>query len=230
MTKNTYNGFHKDFLKFLSDLKLNNNKDWFDKNRDFYDKEIKNTSKLFVFEIGNQFLEKGLPFVADTKISLFRINRDIRFSQNKDPYKTNIGIYFPYSINPETAKKSTPIGFYCHFEPESCFVAGGFYMPEPAELKHYRTRIYSDFEEFSKIIENKEFKSNFPEVLKMSEPLKKVPLGFPKEHQSAEFLKMKDLSYTCKIPTDLIHTNELIPFLIKKAEIITPFLTFLNND
>ncbi len=230
MPQNTFMGFNKDFLKFLSDLKVNNNKDWFDKNRPFYESEIKNTSKLFVYEMGNLFIEKGLPFVADSKISLFRINRDVRFSSNKNPYKNNISMYFPFSITPETAKKSTPVGLYCHFEPNNCFIAGGFYMPESAELNHFRNRIFTEFDEFTRIIESKNFKSNFPEIIRMTEPLKRVPAGFPKEHPSAEFLKLKDLSFTCTVPIELINSSKLLDFIVQKAELIAPFLNFLSID
>ncbi len=225
-----FKGFHADFMKFLKELKENNNREWFAKNKKFYDDEIKAASKNYVYDLGYYFNCNHLPFVADEKISLFRIHRDVRFSQNKDPYKTNIGIYFPFTFTPATAKKSTSIGLYVHFEPGNCFVAGGYYMPEPAELKHFRTKIYEEFEEFELIVNDVSFKTQFPDILKMSEPLKKVPLGFPKEHPSANYLKMKDLSFTASFSDGIINSEELLKFTEQKAEALVPFLTFLLSN
>ena len=226
----TFNGFDKGFLEFLQNLKQNNTKDWFAKNKNYYDKHIKSSCKNLVYDLGNYFYSNHLPYVADDKISLFRIHRDVRFSPNKDPYKTNIGLYFPFSFNPALAKKSTSIGLYLHFEPNNCFVAGGYYMPEPAELKQFRTRIYEDFEEFDSIINSEIFKSHFTDIMKMTEPLKKVPLGFPKEHPSVEYLKIKDLSFTAVIPENIIYSTELLEFAKQKAEVLTPYLAFLLNN
>lgn len=172
-------------FKFLKDLKKNNNREWFEKNRPRYE-QAKNNFIEYVDELIANVSKfdpalKGL----EAKKCLFRINRDVRFSNDKSPYKTNFGA----SINPGGKKSPIP-GYYVHIEAGECFIAGGSYMPEPDKLKAIRQEIDYNLKEFKKIVEEKTFKKLFKDLYAEGK-LVTAPKGYPKEHVAIEFLKLK---------------------------------------
>ena len=116
MAKNTaFTGFSKDTIKFFDGLRKNNNKDWFEQHRDMYENSVLEPSKAFVVAMGARLRAIAPRIIAVPKVnkSLFRINRDTRFSLNKSPYKTNLGIYFWEGVRPRMECS----GFYFHLEP-----------------------------------------------------------------------------------------------------------------
>jgi uncharacterized protein (TIGR02453 family) len=143
-------------LEFLKDLAENNNKPWFDENRDKYliaKKEIESFTIKLIQEFGDTE-----PSIAnlEAKECLFRINRDVRFSKDKSPYKTNFGI----SLNPG-GKKSDLAGYYIHIEPGKSFVGGGLWMPMPEQLGKIRQEIDYNLEQFEELIKAQTFKKVF---------------------------------------------------------------------
>lgn len=176
-----------EILEFLSELSKNNSKEWFDKNRiryqelreSFIDQTAEMIKEISIFD--------GRVRFENPRKSIFRINRDIRFSKNKSPYKTNFGAF----IVPE-GKKSGNAGYYFHLEPDNCFVAGGIYRPQASELKKIRWAIFENTEEYIKIIENKEFKNTFGEIV--GDKLKNPPRGFDKNFEHIDLLKYKDFT------------------------------------
>lgn len=176
-----------EILEFLSELSKNNSKEWFDKNRiryqelreSFIDQTAEMINEISIFDGSVRF--------ENPRKSIFRINRDIRFSKNKSPYKTNFGAF----IVPE-GKKSGNAGYYFHLEPDNCFVAGGIYRPQASELKKIRWAIFENAEEYIKIIENKEFKNTFGEIV--GDKLKNPPRGFDKNFEHIDLLKYKDFT------------------------------------
>lgn len=172
-------------LRFLTALKKNNNKDWFDKNRSFYDTAKRN----FIAFVDSVIIEltrfdKGIAGL-EAKKCLFRINRDVRFSKNKSPYKTNFGAI----ISPGGKKSQLP-GYYIHLEPGEAFVAGGVWMPEAAKLNAIRQEIDYNLKEFKKIVNDKNFKKHFG-TLSQDEILVNAPKGYAKDSPALEFLKLK---------------------------------------
>jgi uncharacterized protein (TIGR02453 family) len=221
-----FNGFNSTISKFFIELENNNNKEWFDKNRDFYINEIREPVKLLVENLAILFYSNGLPYIADTKKSIFRINRDIRFSKNKEPYKTNIGIFFPYTIGQTIDKKPESIGLYLHYERNGCFIAGGLHMPSPKNLRLIREKLLTDFDEFEKILGDRNFSKEFPGGL-LGERLEKTPRGFPKEHPADEYMRMKEFTVYCDIDEREFFSSKIINILIEKAKAIEPFCRFL---
>ena len=146
-----FDGYTPDVKEFFRNLKNNNTKSWFDDHREFYINNIREVTKTLVNDMGMRFARLGLPYIADPKRSLFRINRDIRFSNNKDPYKTNLGVFFPFSLSPTVQKPVHAMGLYFHFEDSETFIAGGIHSPMPSDLKAIRKRISQDWEELIKI-------------------------------------------------------------------------------
>jgi len=226
MKSEIFTQFNHAIAKFFKDLEKNNNKNWFDVNRSFYEKEIKEPLKQFVAVMADLFYANDMKYIADSKKSLFRINRDIRFSKNKDPYKTNLGIYFPYSLSQVVDSKPKSIGLYLHFEREQCFIAGGLHMPSPENLRSIRNKLLDDWEEFRKITTNKLFKKEFPEVL-AGERLNSAPRGYPKGHPAEEYLLLKEYTVFCSIDDKEFFSPKLPELMVKKGKVLEPFVKFL---
>ncbi|MBL7769139.1 MAG: DUF2461 domain-containing protein [Flavipsychrobacter sp.] len=213
-------------LSFLKGLKKNNDKSWFDVNRSAYETARKDVEQ-FVQSIIDAHAKKD-PGIAEleAKKCMFRINRDVRFSKDKSPYKTNFGA----SIN-EGGKKALAGGYYIHIEPGNSFAGGGIYMPMPPELKKVRQEIDYNAEEFEKIVKSKAFVSTFGrlsdgEGMKLS----RVPQGFDKDSPAAEYLVFK--SYVAMIPlADKELTDPAINKKILKAfETLQPLLSFIKRS
>jgi uncharacterized protein (TIGR02453 family) len=175
----------KSTLDFLSKLKKNNNKEWFDKNRPAYEEAKKNYIEFIDGVI--QTVGKFDPAVRslEAKKCIFRINRDIRFSNDKTPYKTNMGA----DISPG-GKKAYSAGYYIHLQPGNSFLAGGVWQPPAPELGAIRQEIDYNSKEFRKILDNKDFKKYFGK-LSDEDKVKTAPKGYEKTHPDIEFLKLK---------------------------------------
>jgi uncharacterized protein (TIGR02453 family) len=211
-----------DTLKFLKDLKRNNTREWFDANREYY-QEAKTDFLRFTGELiqhlNTMDPSLGLP---EPKDCVFRINRDVRFSNDKSPYKTNMGAY----IAPG-GKKSMRAGYYFHLEPGDSFAAGGIYMPMPNVLKALRQAIWDDKEDFLEIIENKTFKSVFPAIY--GEQLKTAPQGFPKDDPDIWLLRYKSYSLWKSIPEKDLFGPAIMENLMEIYKTMLPFNAFLNR-
>ncbi len=210
-------------LKFIKDLKKNNNKPWFDANR----KKYEGAKADFVGFVENLIaaISKFDPAVSSLKAKecIFRINRDIRFSKDKSPYKTNMGTY----INPGGKKVNTP-GYYFHCEPGQNFAAGGLYIPEAAVLAKVRQEIDYNFDEWKSIISNKTFKKYFPKVDGI-EVLSRPPKGYSDDNPAIEFLKMKSFIVSRPLTDAQLTDKNLIKEVSKTFETMKPMIDFLNN-
>ncbi len=213
-------------LSFLKSLKKNNNKVWFDQNREKYI-----AAKIDFETFVNELLHKMVSFDPDmkgleVKNCMFRINRDIRFSKNKTPYKVNISAYFS-----KGGKKSINAGYYFHLQPGgNSFAAGGLWMPQAPDLKKLRQEIDYCFPEFKKIINNPAFKKQYGEISKeKNQMLANVPKGYDKENPAADFLKLKSFVAIKKIPD----SGLLLPGLPNEAaqafKALMPLIKFMNR-
>ncbi|BFG70677.1 DUF2461 domain-containing protein [Sediminibacterium sp. KACHI17] len=216
----------KTTLSFLKELKKNNTKEWFDTNRKRYESAKADFAALTQTVI--QQLGKKDPFVAALlpKDCMFRMNRDVRFSKNKDPYKTNMGMYLSRG-----GKKSVFSGYYFHLEPGgNSFMGGGLYMPEPDVIKKIRQEIDYNWEAFHKIISNKKFKSIY-QVLQREEGmvLSREPKGYEKDNPAIEYIKLKSWVATAPITDQLLTSDQLVKEIIGAFETLHPMITFLNN-
>lgn len=224
-----FNGLPEEFIIFLMELKDNNNKEWFDINRQRYENSIKNPMKNLISDLSLMFANASLPYIADSKSSLFRINRDIRFSKNKEPYKTNIGLFFPFSLIQAAKKKTSAVGLYFHIEPEQVFIAGGVPYPESEVLKKVREKISSDWEELVKLNNNRSIQDNFDSQLNLCGELKNVPRGYEKTHPAAELLKKKDFGYISNLNVADIYSENLKHIILQKATALAPYLEFFRE-
>jgi uncharacterized protein (TIGR02453 family) len=213
-------------LKFLKDLKKNNNKPWFDANRKRYE-EAKTDFANFIQQVIDLHSKKDKAISSlKAKDCLFRINRDVRFSKDKSPYKTNFGA----SINKGGRKAMNSAGYYFHLEPGQIFVGGGIYQPMPPELNKLRQEVDYCYDEFKKIIGAKKFKTVYKDLDKSKEfTLTHVPKGYEADNAAADYLKLKSfIAFTVISDKDMTSKN-----LLKKTtdafEALQPLIIFLNR-
>jgi uncharacterized protein (TIGR02453 family) len=228
MGKSNYKGFTPEVRKFFQELEKNNNKDWFQSNKPRYEEFVREPAKELVYEMGLRFARIGLPYYADPMKSLFRVNRDIRFSANKDPYKTNMGVLFPFQFTQIASKAVESPGLYFHIDTKETFIAGGLHMPSGEKLKELRELIAGEWKELFKIVNNRKFKEEFP-IVYAEDPLKKIPRGYETDHPAAEWLKMKGFTVGCEMDFKDIWGPKLADILERKGKVIAPFLEFLNK-
>lgn len=187
-------GFRKDALKFLADLNKNNDRDWFKARKSTFDDEVMWPLKCLVADVAKEVQSRGLQLNGDPKGSIFRIYRDVRFSKNKDPYKTHVA-----AVLSPSGKKDDPGGIYIHVEPKKCFLAAGYWNPEKNLLARIRESIASKPEVFLGIVKNAE-KAGMK--LTTHDSLKRMPRGFEDyaDSPTAEYLKWKGYIITqdCK--------------------------------
>ena len=213
-------------LKFLQALKKNNSKEWFDTNRKQYESAKVDFAALVDATI-HSFGKKD-PSIAGlmAKECVFRINRDVRFSKNKDPYKTNMGASITAG-----GKKVMMAGYYFHLEPGGkSFVGGGLYMAEPDKLKKVRQEIDYGWTEFSKIIQHKKFKENYTD-LDRSEGMSLVrePKGYEKDNPAIDYIKLKSWIALKPISDKELTEKELVKTITSSFEALYPLIVFLNT-
>ena len=213
-------------LSFLQDLKINNNKSWFDAHRSTYEimrNEYKNCAAEILEDM--QKIDSSLENI-DAKECLFRINRDTRFSKNKAPYKTNLGVWLP-----PLGKKSGLAGYYLHIEPGGSFIGGGLYMPDSPSLQKLRKEIYFFYDEFSSILSDTSF-SDFYGNLDMSDDilLKKCPRGFDINHPSIPLIKLKSFTATKSFDDHiLIDKSQFKGWVIDAFVRLKPLISYINR-
>ncbi len=216
---------HPDSLKFLVNLKANNSKEWMDANRGAY-LAAKADFENFTADM-LQVLGKTDPEIAPLQVKdcTFRLNRDIRFSNNKAPYKTNMGWYIVRG-----GKKSPFAGYYCHIEPGHCFFAGGLWMPMPEVLKQVRQEIDYNFDAFQKILQNKKFKSTFGNFDRSNGmALSRPPKGYEPGNPAIEYLKLKSFVVTTPVDDSLLTNKGLVKHIAGLCETLKPLVDFLNE-
>ena len=211
-------------LPFLKDLRDHNQKEWMDENRKRYE------SNKSSFEL---LVEKLIAEIArfDNSISelkpkqcTFRINRDIRFSKNKSPYKTNFAAYF----NPN-GKQNSGAGYYLHIEPGNCFLAGGIWMPESNELSKIRQEIDYNLNEWLHIVENKNILKSF-ESIHENEKTVRPPKGYLPDNPAIEYLKLKSIILQKKFSDIEVQQPSFIKDVLKHFKMLTPLITFVNRS
>jgi len=213
-------------LKFLQALKKNNNKEWFDKNRKEYELAKADFAEL-VNGVIKKMEEKDATIRGlSSKDCVFRINRDVRFSKNKEPYKSNMGASITAG-----GKKSPLAGYYFHLEPGGkSFVGGGLYMAEPDKLKKVRQEIDYNWNEFSKIIKTKKFKDHFID-LDRSEGITLVrePKGYEKENPAIDYIKLKSWIALKPVTDKELTEKGLVKNICTSFEALYPMIVFLNK-
>lgn len=212
-------------LSFLKLLKKNNNKEWFENNRKKYEDAKTDFENLAGAILGK--LSVIDPSVSELKPKdcTFRINRDVRFSKNKAPYKTNMALYIS-----KGGKKSNSAGYYLHCEPGGGFLAGGVWMPMPPDLKKIRQELDYSFDEFEKIIHAKKFRQVFNDLEKTPGiSLSRVPKGYAEDNAAIAYLKLKSFIASAPVSDELFTSKDLVKQVTGHFETIKPLVDFLNR-
>jgi uncharacterized protein (TIGR02453 family) len=210
-------------LDYLKLLKENNSRDWFHANKDLYTSAKSSFEQIVDILIrGVYSFDQSIGF-PEPKDCMFRINRDIRFSADKSPYKTNFGSFIT-----KGGKNAGKAGYYFHLEPGECFVSGGIYMPDTLTLKAIRSEIHYDPEGFLEIIQNPEFKHTFGE-LSAGDKLKKAPRDFPSDFEYVDLLKYRSYFVMKLYPDMEVNTADYIEKAIENFQVIHPMVTYLNR-
>ncbi len=224
-------GFSEDALNFLRKLKnpVYNNKKWFDKNRDIYEVYVKQPMRSLIDTLSGELRNIDENIVINHK-SIFRINRDIRFSKDKTPYKFHYAASFCFGV----IKKSDIPQFYFHFSPDEFIFAGGQYSNEPVRLKKIRNKIFDDYENFQDIITKKVFIKEYKKI--SGESLTRLPKEF--EFRKKEItdkmlfnlLKMKQYYVEKTYKPSVIFDTGLVDLIKYHTKLMYEFVKFLNDS
>lgn len=210
-------------LNFLSQLKENNNRDWFQTHKDEYEQ----CRKEYI-----AFLTELLPQMAafdprlaelEPKNCMFRIYRDVRFSKDKSPYKIHFGAWIA-----DVNKNLVTPGYYVHLQPGESFLAGGLWMPPADELKNIRQEIDYNGHKLHEIVENPEFKKHF-KGFSEEEKLKTAPKGYMPDHADIEWLKLKSFTVSCPVSDAQIGEKTFVNQCIAAFQAIKPLNDFLKT-
>ena len=213
----------KETLDFLTKLSKNNNREWFQANKKSFEAAQDNITAFAGQLIDGISKFDDAVSDVDPRSCVFRIYRDVRFSKDKSPYKTNLGAY----ISPGGRKSMQP-GYYFHLEPGKSFIAGGKHIPDGPETLKIRNAIANGTDEFLKIVEKKSFRIAFGEM--RGDRLQKAPKGFDPEHKAVEYLKLKEFMAFTEFPDDKFVTSPEFPkYLVKTMKEMFPLVSFLRK-
>ena len=203
-------------FSFLKDLKSNNNRNWFNENKTTF-KDIEYKIKSFA---SNLFDELNKHDNIET-YKVFRIYRDIRFSKNKTPYKTNFGISF------KRKKPNLRGGYYLHLEPNKTFIAAGFWNPNKDDITRIRNEFINDADEFRSIIESKSINSIWGSM--RGEVLKSAPRGFSRNETNIDLIKMKQYIFIKEYRDKNLYSDNILVQFSESFKTIRPFFNYMSD-
>ena len=224
MTEQTY--INPELFEFFRELKENNNREWFQVNKQRYESQVREPLLNFITDFGIRLPEISPHFVADARRSggsLFRINRDIRFSKDKSPYKTAAGVQFRH----ESGKDVHAPGFYLHLEPDSIFAGVGIWHPDTKTLGKIRDAIVDKPDRWQGILTE----SAFTEVYTLGgDSLKRAPKGYDPDHPLIEDLRRKDFIASTSFSEDEACAPGFMDRYAESCRRAAPFMEFLTTS
>ena len=215
--------FPEQGLRFLRNLKRHNNREWFMAHKSDYETLVRAPMHDLVEAISHEFARFAPDILATPKASLYRINRDTRFSSDKKPYKTHVAA----SFRPRDLPRHEGAGFYFHIAPDEMFVGGGLYMPLPEDLRTVRESVAHNYSAFTKIVRAPSFRRLFGDVT--GDRLVRVPRGFDPEHPAADYLRLKQFLASRTLPSPSASSPSFFRVLTETFETLSPFVRFLNE-
>jgi uncharacterized protein (TIGR02453 family) len=212
--------FSPRLFHFLGQLRRNNRRPWFLKHRPEFEEFARQPSLLFITDLQLRLREISPWLVANPKPvggSLFRIYRDVRFSKDKSPYKTHIGMHFPHASSSEAVHAP---GLYLHLEPKGCFLAGGVWQPDPRSLARIRDAIAWKPDQWRSAKRGLELGGD---------TLSRPPRGYPADHPLVEDLKRKDFVASVNLRQQQVCGVRFMNDFLRSAEKMVPLLRFLSE-
>ena len=226
-----FGGFRPAAFQFLRDLARNNQKAWFEANRHVYEREVRDPMRLLVETLDARPGSIAPEIVGDPKRSMFRIHRDVRFSKNKSPYKTNAGAWLYHRDAGRKVGRvgeSGGAGFYFHIDPTTCFMAGGIWMPTRPALLRIREAIAAQPTALARLTSAPGFRRRF-DGLNEEAKLRRVPRDFPSDHPAAEWLKLQSFTAPASIERSVVTSPRLVDRLCRDFELLVPLVRWLNR-
>ncbi len=223
MTSSTH--FTLALFEFLSELADNNNREWFQDNKARYERDVRDALVQFVADFGEKLREISPHMVADPRLSggsVFRIYRDVRFSKDKSPYKTNAGVHFRHEVGREVHGP----GLYLHLQPGFLFAGAGIWRPNSATVGKIRGSIVANPDRWKSIVNNEEFISMYELE---GESLKRPPRGIDPDHPLIDQLKLKSFVATTNFTEEQACSPDFIDVYANACEIASPFTGFLTT-
>jgi len=214
--------FTRKTLSFLRALKRNNDREWFKARKAEYETHVRGPMVALLARLAEEFRSFAPELVADPKVSLFRIYRDTRFSNDKTPLKTNAAAHFPH----RTLRKAGA-GLYFEVAPQWVWIGGGIYMPETHELVAIRAHVDKEHAKLRKIVEAKPFIAAVGAL--HGEQLTRVPRGYAKDHPAAHYLRFRQFLAGREYPAAFACDNRFYPEIVKVFRHIAPMVRFLNT-
>ncbi len=215
--------FGKDALGFLTRLKRNNRREWFTARKDEYERTVRQPMIAIVEQLAVDMRGIAPELLVGPKC-IYRIYRDVRFSEDKRPYKTNVAASFWH----RDLGKGGGAGMYFHVEPEGVWIGGGMYAPDMPQLQRVRERIAANVQHFRSIVEAPAFKRALDGGLE-GERLQRVPRGFQKDHEAADYLRYRQFLAGREFPARFAADPKFYPTMLDVYRRIAPLVRFLNE-
>lgn len=226
-----FRGFPTTAFSFLKGLAENNNKEWFETRRDTYESALREPMKSLIEEMDARLAVMMPEIVGTVKGSMFRIHRDVRFSKNKAPYKTNVACWFFHRDSRGKVGQDAVhggAGMYFHLEPRACFAGGGVWMPPAPVLKRLRGALDVGHEEFNSIVKARAFRTQMG-TLSEEAVLKRMPRGFDADHPAGDWLRYQSFTAGCAIKQSEATSASLPDRLEAVFRTMSPLVRWLNT-
>jgi uncharacterized protein (TIGR02453 family) len=215
--------FPPETLRFLRALKRNNRREWFLPRKERYERDVRAPMMAIIEQLAIDFRTFAPELIASPKVSLYRVYRDTRFSEDKTPYKTHIAAVFPWRGLP----KHEGAGAYFHVALDGVWIGGGMYSPQPPQLQLVREHIAAHAARLRRIIGASAFKRTVGAL--EGEQLQRVPRGFPKEHEAADLLKHRQFLAGVELPAAFSANPKFYSRLLAVFRQVVPLVRFLNE-
>jgi uncharacterized protein (TIGR02453 family) len=215
--------FSNEAMKFLRGLKRNNDRVWFDERKGVYEKELKAPMLALIGDVNEKMAEFAPMHVRPPQKIMMRIYRDIRFSKNKQPYKTHVSAWWVR----DGLQKTSGAGFYFHMSPEEVFIAAGVYMPEREQLLAIRRYLAEHHAEFRTVMKAKKLRALMQE--NDGAPLTRAPKGFPEDHPAIDLLKNRQWGVSASLPGETAMKATLVKEVVERFRAAAPVIAMLNT-
>jgi uncharacterized protein (TIGR02453 family) len=219
-----FTGFPKDMLRFFKDLKANNTREWFLGNKSRYEQSVREPMLGLLADLADRLRAVDGDIELDPKKALYRINRDVRFSADKSPYKTNTAAAFTL----QGYDRKVDAAFYFHIMPGEVGVGGGLYAPSGEQLKKLRPAIATSPDELRAILADKSFVKYFGQLT--GESLARVPQGYEKDHPASDLLMRKQFLAWTELPIKSLDGAGFADTLVEHFTAMIPFIRFLLKN
>jgi uncharacterized protein (TIGR02453 family) len=222
-TKASFPGFPKEAQVFLRGIVKNNNREWFNKHKDVYEESVKGSMMALVEAVDQELLDYAPEYITEPKKAVFRIHRDVRFSKDKTPYKTNVAAGW----HRQNLGKNETAGFYLHLDAKELFIGAGIYLPMPETLKVLRNHVAAHHEELVEILADKPLRRWMGEL--QGELTPRVPKGFLPGHPAEELLRRRMYIVWTSMEPAIAYGPGLLAEVSQRFRAGTALVEFLNR-